>query len=313
MGAEGRFSGGAGYAVAAHEAADGAVCAEAVEAVAQVGVVVVEPVDLGGGGLVPAAEELELLLLAGDDALPFLVYPAGVLEPCGGLLLGDEEEGDESSGAGGGGYELYDEVGCHGRGVSGKSPAPAFFDAGAGLSCRGLRCGGVDRHVEHLSGLLSRGGVDEEVLHEHLWCGLSGLAEEGGVVAEDVEGGVDDLAYTSDLDCLGVGVGDAVGLGCGGHDDELQSGDVRGDGGKLEGECSFGKFYGGFRRCLHSCELGRVGEGLSSAADDPEVEAGVEVGAGDLRCRPEDAASLLGCGHGGPCEDLLVGQAPPAL
>ena len=123
MCAEWRFSGRAGYAVAAHEAADGAVGAEAVEAVAQVGVVVVEPVDLGGGGLVPAAEELELLLLAGDDALPLLVYPAGVLEPCGGLLLGDEEEGDESSGAGDGGYELYDEVGCHGcSGMSEKVP-----------------------------------------------------------------------------------------------------------------------------------------------------------------------------------------------
>ena len=59
----------AGYAVAAHEAADGAVGAEAVEAVAQVGVVVVEPVYLGGGGLVPAAEELELLLLAGESCM----------------------------------------------------------------------------------------------------------------------------------------------------------------------------------------------------------------------------------------------------
>lgn len=138
MCAEWRFSGGAGYAVAVHEAADGAVGAEAVEAVAQVGVVVVEPVYLGGGGLVPAAEELELLLLAGDDALPLLVYPAGVLEPCGGLLLGDEEEGDESSGAGDGGYELYDKVGCHGRVVYGKSPAPAL---GTGRDCAAVGYG----------------------------------------------------------------------------------------------------------------------------------------------------------------------------
>ncbi len=132
MGAEGRLSGGACDAVAAHETADGAVSAEAVKTVAEVRVIVVELSYLGCSGLVSAAEEFQVFLLTCDDTLPLLVYLAGILELCGCLLLGDEKKGDESSRTCKGSYELYDEVWGHRIVIKKKSRS--CFDTGAGLA-----------------------------------------------------------------------------------------------------------------------------------------------------------------------------------
>ena len=111
---ERRPAGCAAYAVAAHYPADGAVGVHLVETVAQFGVVIVKPLDLGGGGFVLVAEQGEVPLFLCDDLLPFLIHLPGILELCRCFLLRYQEQGYQAAGAGERGYELYYEVYGHG-------------------------------------------------------------------------------------------------------------------------------------------------------------------------------------------------------
>ena len=68
----------------------------------------------------------------------------------------------------------------------------------------------------------------------------------GVILGLDVVLVADGVLRGADADGLGVGAGDAVGLGCAGHDDELQVGHVlRGLGVEGEGERVCGEGDGG--------------------------------------------------------------------
>lgn len=86
-----------------------------------------------------------------------------------------------------------------------------------------------------LAGLLAGDGVHEEILEEHLRITGRGSATLVAVVALDVDGRGHRSERIAEGSSLAVGLGDAVALGLGSQDDELQIGDVAGDVGQGEG------------------------------------------------------------------------------
>ena len=104
----------------------------------------------------------------------------------------------------------------------------------------------------------------------------------GDVVGADVDCGGGRGGDHLDGHGLAVGAGDAVGLAFGGLDDELQVGHVRRDTGHGEGEGLTLAGDGGGAGVLDTDECRRIADGGAAAGDDPVVEPGVQVAAGDL-------------------------------
>ena len=103
-----------------------------------------------------------------------------------------------------------------------------------------------------------------------------------------------------------MGTGDTVGLAFGCFDDQEDTA-VVGEGlVELEGEGVTLAHDGGGGRILHSQEGRRYENRLSAASDDPVVQAGEQVGAGDLGTGAENTAALLGEGQFVPGENLLL-------
>ena len=81
---------------------------------------------------------------------------------------------------------------------------------------------------------------------------------------------------------LAVGTGDAVGLAFRCLNDELEVGHVGRDTGHGEGEGLALAGDGGGAGVLDTDECRRIADGGAAAGDDPVVEPGVQVAAGDL-------------------------------
>lgn len=108
-----------------------------------------------------------------------------------------------------------------------------------------------------------------------------------------------------------MGTGDTVGLAFGGFDDQEDAA-VVGEGlVELEGEGVTLTHDGGGGRVLHAQEGGRYENRLSAASDNPVVQAGEQVGAGDLGTGAENTAALLGEDQFVPGEDVVVREGLP--
>ena len=164
---------------------------------------------------------------------------------------------------------------------------------------------------QHGAGLLAGRAVDVVVAEEDLRGGSAGGAELGHVVRVDVDGGVGGLFHKLDGRCLAVGTGYAIGLAFGGLDDQEDTAVVSELLVQLEGEGVTLADDGGAGGILHTHQLGRVHLGLAAASDDPVVQAGEQVGSGDLGLGAEDAAAFLREGQLVPGEDLGGGQRLP--
>lgn len=119
--------------------------------------------------------------------------------------------------------------------------------------------------------------------------------------------------FLNELDAggLAVGAGDTVGLSFGGFDDQEDSA-VVGEGlVELEGEGVTLAYDGGGGGVLHAKEGGRYENRLAAADDDPVVQAGEQVGAGDLGTGAEDTAALLGEFQLVPGKDVVVREGLP--
>lgn len=141
---------------------------------------------------------------------------------------------------------------------------------------------GESDHCEHFAGFFAGFGVDEEVFQEDFWGGGVGGAVLIVEVFFEVVLFADCFEGLADLDGFSVGAGYSVGLWGGGHYDEFEVGGVFRLAFEFEGELGWGEGYDGFGRCFYALEGWRIGEGFTAAEYDPVVEAGVEVGSGDL-------------------------------
>ena len=108
-----------------------------------------------------------------------------------------------------------------------------------------------------------------------------------------------------------MGTGDTVGLAFGGFDDQEDAAVVGEGMVELEGEGVTLAHDGGGGRVLHAHEGGRYENRLSAASDNPVVQAGEQVGAGDLGTGAENTAALLGEGQFVPGEDVVVREGLP--
>ena len=93
-----------------------------------------------------------------------------------------------------------------------------------------------------------------------------------------------------------MGAAYAIGLTLGGLNHEEDAAVVGQGLVQLEGEGLTLAHDGGAGRILHTQERGRGHLGLAAASDDPVIEAGEQVGAGDLGAGSEDTAALLAQG-----------------
>ena len=78
---------------------------------------------------------------------------------------------------------------------------------------------------------------------------------------------------STNLNGLAVGAGDTVGLRCRSLNDELQILNILRFTLELEGELGWGEGYDGLCWSFNALECWRVGEGFSTAEDNPVVEA----------------------------------------
>ena len=108
-----------------------------------------------------------------------------------------------------------------------------------------------------------------------------------------------------------MGAAYAIGLTFGGFDDQEDAAVISESLVQLEGKGIALAHDGGAGRVLHTQERGRGHLGLAAASDDPVIEAGEEVGAGDLGTGSQDRTALLAEGKLVPREDLLVGECFP--
>lgn len=108
---------------------------------------------------------------------------------------------------------------------------------------------------------------------------------------------------------LAVSAGDAVGLAFGGLNNEFEVGHVGRDTGHGEGLALAGDGRG--PGVLDTDECRGIAGGGAAAGDEPVVEPGVQVAAGDLGFGAEDGTALLREGELVPGEDLVVREALP--
>ena len=191
-----------------------------------------------------------------------------------------------------------------------ESPGRANLSGLTGLEwcprCRRLGAGEPGGFGEHGAGLFAGGTVDQVVAEEDLRRCSAGGTVLGDVVGADVHSrggrGGDHL----DGHSLAVSTGHTVGLAFRGLDDELQVGHVRRDPGQREGEGLALAGDGGGAGVLDTDECRRIADGGAAAGDDPVVEPGVQVAAGDLGFGAEDGTSLLREGELVPGEDFML-------
>ena len=164
---------------------------------------------------------------------------------------------------------------------------------------------------QHDARLLTGGAVDIVVAEEYLRGGSAEGTVLGHVVGTDVDGGCGGFLNELDAGGLAVGAGDTVGLAFGGFDDQEDSAVVGKSLVQLEGEGVTLAHDGGGGRVLHAQEGGRYENRLSAASDDPVVQAGEQVGAGDLGTGAENTAALLGEGQLVPGKDVVVREGLP--
>ena len=166
---------------------------------------------------------------------------------------------------------------------------------------------------EDISGLLTGGGVDVEVLEEDL-RGTSARSTTLVVVgALDVDGGGYRGIRVCEGSSLAVGTGDTVTLRLGCLDDEFQVGDIGGDVGQGEGHRGAGDDHSGGCRSLNAGERGRSLHDVATAVDNPVVEPHKEVCARNLGFGAENGLALCGVGRGIPGENLGIGKTLPGL
>ena len=96
-----------------------------------------------------------------------------------------------------------------------------------------------------------------------------------------------------------------IGLPLGGLDDETEVGHISGHGSQLEGEGFSRADDGGCSGGLNSHQRRRRGDRTAAAGDDPIVETGEQVGAGNLGSGAEDSAALLAEGELFPQDNLI--------
>ena len=157
---------------------------------------------------------------------------------------------------------------------------------------------------QHHAGLLAGPGVDVVVAEEGLRGRSAGSAVLGHIVSTDVDDGGVWLLDQFHGGGLAVGAGHAVGLAFGSLNDQEDTA-VVGDGlVQFEGEGVAAANHGGPGRVLHAHQLGRSHLGLAAADDNPVVEAGEEVGTGDLCLGAQHGTAFLGEGQFVPGEQL---------
>ena len=164
---------------------------------------------------------------------------------------------------------------------------------------------------QHGAGLFAGGAVDVVVAEEYLRCGSAGGTVLGHVVGTDVDGGCGGFLNELDAGGLAMGTGDTVGLAFGCFDDQEDTA-VVGEGlVEFEGEGVTLAHDGGGGGVLYAQEGGRYENRLAAAGDDSVVQAGEQVGAGDLGAGAEDTAALLGEGQLVPGKDVVVREGLP--
>lgn len=105
--------------------------------------------------------------------------------------------------------------------------------------------------------------------------------------------------------------GHTVRLALGGLDDQIDAAVVGQRLIQLEGEGVTLSHDGGAGRVLDAQESRRHNHRLAAASDNPVVQAGEQVGSGDLGTGAEDAAALLRERELVPGENVLVGESLP--
>ena len=108
-----------------------------------------------------------------------------------------------------------------------------------------------------------------------------------------------------------MGAGDTVGLAFGGLDYQEDAAVVGESLVELEGEGVTLADDGGGGGILHAQEGGRYENRLAAAGNDPVVQAGEQVGAGDLGTGAEDTAALLGESQLVPGVDVVIREGLP--
>lgn len=173
-------------------------------------------------------------------------------------------------------------------------------------TCGSSGPGGLSQHDARL---LTGGAVDVVIAEEDLRGGSAGSAVLGHVIGTDVDGGCGGFLNELDAGGLAMGTGDTVGLAFIGFDDQEDSA-VVGEGlVELEGVTL--AHDGGGGRILHTEEGRRYENRLAAARDDPVVQTGEQVGAGDLGIGAENTAALLGEGQFVLGEDVVVREGLP--
>ena len=174
-----------------------------------------------------------------------------------------------------------------------------------------LCAGGPLDFGQHGTGLLAGAGVHEVVAEEDLRRSCARSTVLGHVVSTDVDSSGVRLFDHLDGDGLAVCAGHTIGLAFGGLDHEEDAAVVNQGLVQLEGEGVALTHDGGAGGILHTHERGRSDGGGTAAGYDPVVQAGEQVGAGNLGLGAKDAAALLRESELIPRENLLVAEALP--
>ena len=174
-----------------------------------------------------------------------------------------------------------------------------------------LLAGGPLAFGKHGAGLFAGGGVDQVVAEEDLRGCCAGSAVLGDVVGADVDCRCGRGGDHLDGHGLAMSAGDAVGLAFGGLNDELEIGYVGRDAGHSEGKGLTLTGDGRGAGVLDTDECRGIADGGAAASDDPVVEPGVQVTAGDLGFGAEDGTSLLREGELVLGEDLVFRKDLP--
>ena len=174
-----------------------------------------------------------------------------------------------------------------------------------------LRAGGPLDFGQHGAGLLAGAGVHEVVAEEDLRRSCARSTVFGHVVSTDVDGSGVRLLDHLDGNGLAVGTGHTIGLTLGGLDHEEDAAIVGKGLVQLEGEGLTLAHDGGAGRVLDAGQRRRSDGGGTATGYDPVVQAGEQVGSGDLGLGAKDRTALLRESELIPRENLLAREALP--
>ncbi len=173
-------------------------------------------------------------------------------------------------------------------------------------------CSRAPRHLgQHGAGLLAGDAVDVVVAEENLRGSCAGRTVLGHVVGADVNGRGGGLFHHLDGRGLCVCAGHTVRLTLGGLDNQIDAAIIGQRLIQLEGEGVTLAHDGGAGGVLDAQEGRRDNHRLAAASDNPVVQAGEQVGSGDLGAGAKDAAALLRERELVPRENVLVGEGLP--